>query len=1060
MIGVHTDLDSIPNPEGLTVLLCMGSAPVEVLGLHKVIPKNRTVTGLRGQVLSLPNTKAKAMVTYSPSIGDINYGYYVDFQCDVSSALRLATTGSLSPKYGDYKYVQDFKEYRKLVEHEIETKGMANSALDLETLGLDPYRLPSNDHPGAYIICIQFTCLAGMSHVVYLGSKAEEEAWLSDLQNVEDLLWLLSDKKIKTRGANLKYDLNWLKRRAGLSCTNFVFDTTLVGSLLDENRSNGLDVHTKIYVPSLGGYSDEFDRTVDKSRMDLVPKAQMLPYAGGDTDATLQVAEAEKSELLKDPHLTRFYVHILHPAARAFEGVEQTGVLVDPKVYADLRDELNTDILQSIARGKQAIGGRLAAKHMDLDKPGGINLTKASLIKDFMFSPSGLNLKPLMFTSGGKDGLGKKEASTALDHLLMFEDNPDAKEFVGVLKDYASATKTQGTYVDGFLKHLRSDGRFHPSFWFFAGNKDEGDGGTVTGRLSAKDPAWQCMVGETEVLCRQGYVRLDDLVNTFKYMPFEVKTHTGAWKTVTDVHYNGTRPVFRVTTASGKQVTCTENHPLFTKSGWVPTLNLSVGQSILTHRIKESDDASIRESGGKSVWSVDGLWQTGQHLSRTVELPLRVRRDNDRAGRQPPIWQHNELRLQVGGEENHSRSQVSEHREDDSDLPVLGGHEEPVHQPQEHKVQLLRGAWNSGVPEVGQVRELLERLGGVSSGLLAGEGFGQWALRAEQLQMDSQVRAKPEQEEFQEEQIICIEYLGSRYTYDISVDSDHSFIANGIVVHNTLPKHTKWAKKLRKAYIAPNGYVIMENDYSQGELRVVACIANEQTMIKSYLANLDLHVVTGSSLAGFTYDQVMAMKKTNPELYDSIRQPAKPANFGLLYGQFPEGFRMYAEANYGVKMTLERAQEIWDAFFKLYPGLTAYHNQYKALAHRHGYVRSPLGRIRHLPLIHSKNTGIRMGAERQAINSVVQSTLTDMMIWAIALQSEAGLAKDCPCFGATHDAEYVYVPEDNVDVWAKKHIEIMEHLPFEQVGWKPQLSFKADCKIGKNLADLKELHFA
>lgn len=757
-IQVHADMSSLPNPTGMTALLCMGSEPLSLLQEHKIVPKNRTVTSLRSTVLALPNTKALGLVTYSPGIADVDYGHFVDLLCDVGSAVRLAKTGSIKPVYGNYKYVPDLRQFRAEVEALYVTNGKpVEVSLDLETLGLDPYAVPRLDYPGAYIISIQASHTAGKSDLVYFDNRQHEEGALSNVEFLRDLHYLLSSPTIKLRGANLKFDLHWLFVRAGIECTNFVFDTTLVGSLLDENRGNGLDVHCKIYAPSLGGYSDFFDRTVDKSRMDKVPKADLLLYAGGDSDATLQVAAAQKTELLKDPQLTRFYVTVLHPAARAFERVERTGVLVDQEAYKELRADLCTEVAQLIARAKPLLGGRIVAKHFDVTKQGGLNLQKASLLTDFMFSPMGLNLTPKMVTE--KTGA----PSTALEHLLLFHEVPEAKEFVSLLKDYASAQKTLQTYVDGFLSHLRSDGRFHASYWFFAGNKDEGDGGTVTGRLSAKDPALQ-----------------------------------------------------------------------------------------------------------------------------------------------------------------------------------------------------------------------------------------------------------------------------------------------------TVPKHTKWAKRLRRCLIAPPGYVVVERDYSQGELRVVACIANELTMIKAYRENKDLHVVTGASLAGMSYDAVMALQDTDPDRYDSIRQPAKPANFGLLYGQFPEGFRYFAEQNYGVKMSLDRAVEIRDGFFELYPGLPRYHEEYKSRAHRFGEVRTPMGRIRHLPLINSRNRMVVMGAERQAINSPVQGCLSDMLLWAIALEEAAGLSVESPSFGAIHDAAYTYMPEDKVDILLPQHMDIMQNLPFEKVGWNPQLQFIADAKYGPNMADLKK----
>ena len=143
---------------------------------------------------------------------------------------------------------------------------------------------------------------------------------------------------------------------------------------------------------------------------------------------------------------------------------------------------------------RSIIGGRIVAKHNDPDNRGGLNLTKASLLVDFMFSPMGLNLKPQMTTE--KSGA----PSTALEHLMMFKDVPEAAEFVGLLKNYSSAAKTLQTYVYGFQKHIRSDGNFHPTFFLMSNARDDdgGGSGTVTGRLSARDPAFQTIPKHTK----------------------------------------------------------------------------------------------------------------------------------------------------------------------------------------------------------------------------------------------------------------------------------------------------------------------------------------------------------------------------------------------------------------------------------------------------------------------------------------------------------------------------------------------------------------------------------
>lgn len=172
------------------------------------------------------------------------------------------------------------------------------------------------------------------------------------------------------------------------------------------------------------------------------------------------------------------------------------------------------------------------------------------------------------------------------------------------------------------------------------------------------------------------------------------------------------------------------------------------------------------------------------------------------------------------------------------------------------------------------------------------------------------------------------------------------------------------------------------------------------------------------------------------------------------FGMSVDGFIEYARTSYGVALTYEQAEKIRNTFFESYPQLLVYHRVYKAYAHKHEQVVSPLGRIRHLPLINSKLREVQAKEERRSINSPVQSTLTDMMIWSIALQHQRGWLEKTPVFGVIHDAQYLYVPQDNHEHYIKRSKEVMENLPFEQLGWAPQLKFTADAKFGTSMGDL------
>jgi len=264
-----------------------------------------------------------------------------------------------------------------------------------------------------------------------------------------------------------------------------------------------------------------------------------------------------------DPVLKRFYVTILHPAARAFEKIERRGILVDQHKFHVLRDDLKKAIKESTDKQMSLLPNRIRIKYMDrIDEQlaAGKNPMLPSIVKEFFFSPGGLNLKPQQITPANK------QPSLTKGHLRQVaEGHPIAAQMVAEMTTGDVAAKTLSTFVDGFLKHLRPDGRLHPSYMLFHGGyadgSDEADeSGTVTGRLSAKEPAFQCCAGSIRVLTETGWVTIKTIVgeggrNT------RVMTHTGAWRDVLDVYRNGVRPVPRVMLSSCYAINCKDDHP-------------------------------------------------------------------------------------------------------------------------------------------------------------------------------------------------------------------------------------------------------------------------------------------------------------------------------------------------------------------------------------------------------------------------------------------------------------------------------------------------------------------
>lgn len=259
-------------------------------------------------------------------------------------------------------------------------------------------------------------------------------------------------------------------------------------------------------------------------------------------------------------------------------------------------------------------------------------------------------------------------------------------------------------------------------------------------------------------------------------------------------------------------------------------------------------------------------------------------------------------------------------------------------------------------------------------------------------------------------------------------------------------------KFVKGIFGGPPGYVFLECDYSQVELRIAAFIADEPTMKHLYSTNQDIHMATAMKMTG---------KEGRPDLVTKDeRKKAKPVNFGFLYGMSATTFITTAWNNYGVEVTMEEAIAFRKAFFEAYPKLQEWHKKQRRLGHKFGRVESPLGRIRHLPDIYSADREVRGNAERQAINSPVQSFASDMAIIAlITLTREfrkRGLKSRS--VGTVHDALNLEVPIEELEEVMPLIKQHMEEPPvLEWFGVHLDIPIVGDIAVSRMWGDKEEV---
>jgi uracil-DNA glycosylase family 4 len=268
------------------------------------------------------------------------------------------------------------------------------------------------------------------------------------------------------------------------------------------------------------------------------------------------------------------------------------------------------------------------------------------------------------------------------------------------------------------------------------------------------------------------------------------------------------------------------------------------------------------------------------------------------------------------------------------------------------------------------------------------------------------------------------------------------------------PKRGDLAKAYRKIFRARPGFVLIEADLSQAELRIAAWMAWEETMLRIYRQGGDIHAATAAAVMGIT---MQAFNRLPKEERDLARFRAKAVNFGFLYGMGWRKFRAYARTDYNLKYTETEAQRTRNVFFDTYPGLRVWHESMDEFVRAHGYVRALHGALRRLPAVHSSVEAMQWSAVRQAVNSPVQRFASDLGL--IAMNR---IVRDCdqrvlrPIL-FVHDALVFEAREDRQEEMAQAVRFYMESPPLERMfKLRPPIPIAADVSIGLNLSEMTE----
>ncbi len=251
-----------------------------------------------------------------------------------------------------------------------------------------------------------------------------------------------------------------------------------------------------------------------------------------------------------------------------------------------------------------------------------------------------------------------------------------------------------------------------------------------------------------------------------------------------------------------------------------------------------------------------------------------------------------------------------------------------------------------------------------------------------------------------------------------------------------IPIRTELGKRVREGFIASPGHVLLSVDYSQIELRIVAHMAKDETMLAAFRAGQDIHATTAAAVFNTPLEQVTKEQRRN----------AKAINFGLIYGMGSFGLSRSTD------FTLAEAENFIKAYFAQFPGVKSYLDGIRREAAQKGYVETLLGRRRYFPnLATQTNMNMRQREEREAINAPIQGTAADIIKKAMLRIPAALVAQklDSKILLQVHDELLLECPQSQLDATQKLVQNEMEN------AFELSIPLETEARVGLNWGNMK-----
>lgn len=250
-----------------------------------------------------------------------------------------------------------------------------------------------------------------------------------------------------------------------------------------------------------------------------------------------------------------------------------------------------------------------------------------------------------------------------------------------------------------------------------------------------------------------------------------------------------------------------------------------------------------------------------------------------------------------------------------------------------------------------------------------------------------------------------------------------------------IPIRSELGKKVRKAFVAAEGHLLLSVDYSQVELRIAAHMSQDEAMIRAFKEDMDIHAATAAAIYHVDIDKVTAEQ----------RRHAKAINFGLLYGMSPFGLTRSTD------LTLAEAEDFVETYFKRFPGIKRYLDETRNKVEREGYVETLMGRRRYFPALRgSVNQNVKRRIEREAINAPIQGTAADIIKLAMLKVAQVIEQKGLhvKMLLQVHDELVFEVPSSDLR-------EVVNVITYEmENAYQLDVPLKTDARAGRNWGEM------